>query len=252
MQFDISFPGAFLAGLLSFLSPCVLPLVPPYLCFLAGSTLDELTQGGGDDPLLPRRVAVASVLFVAGFTTVFVILGASASALRPYLTGRFSLFGVNFGMAEIAGIVIILFGLHFLGLVRIPLLHREARYRHQTLPPGIFGAYLIGLAFAFGWTPCIGPVLAAIIAVASTGDGVGSGMTLLGVYSAGLGVPFILAGFAVRPFIALMTRFRRHLAHVEKAMGGLLVLTGAFFVLGWFERGAFFLLETFPALGELG
>ncbi len=253
MELDISFPGAFLAGLLSFLSPCVLPLVPPYLCFLAGTTFDELTEGhNAEDPYLPRRVLIASMLFVAGFTTVFVILGASASTLRPYLLARFELFGFSFGMAEIAGAVIVLFGLHFLGLFRIPLLHRQASYHHDTLPPGIFGAYLIGVAFAFGWTPCIGPVLATIIAVASTGDSVGSGMTLLGVYSAGLGVPFILAAFAVRPFIRFVTCFRRHLAHVEKAMGGLLVLTGVFFILGWFERGAFFLLETFPGLGALG
>ena len=253
MQLDISLTGAFLAGLLSFLSPCVLPLVPPYLCFLAGTTLDELTEGhSAEDPYLPRRVLIASVLFVAGFTTVFVILGASASALRPYLVARFELFGLSFGMAEIAGAVIVLFGLHFLGLFRIPILHRQARYHHDTLPPGIFGAYVIGVAFAFGWTPCIGPVLATIIAVASTGDSVTAGMTLLGVYSAGLGVPFMLAAFAVRPFIRFVTRFRRHLAHVEKARGGLLVRTGMFFILGWFERGAFVLLETFPGLGELG
>jgi cytochrome c-type biogenesis protein len=252
MLFDISYPGAFLAGLLSFLSPCVLPLVPPYLCFLAGSTLDELAEGRGDNPILRRRVILSSLLFVAGFSTVFIVLGASASALRPYLTSRYELFGIDAGMAEIAGIVIILFGLHFLGIFKISLLHRQARYHHNTLPPGIFGAYLIGVAFAFGWTPCIGPVLATIIAVASSQNTIGEGMLLLGVYSAGLGVPFILAAFAVRPFIGFMSHFKRHLKYVEKTMGGLLVLTGLFFVLGWFERGAFFLLETFPSLGELG
>jgi cytochrome c-type biogenesis protein len=252
MALDISFPGAFLAGLLSFLSPCVLPLVPPYLCFLAGTTLDELTEASGDDPALPRRVVITSLLFVAGFSTVFIILGASASALRPYLVQRFELFGLTFGMAEIAGLVIILFGLHFLDILRIPFLHRHAGYRHDALPPGILGAYLIGLAFGFGWTPCIGPVLATIIAVASSQESIGAGMALLGVYSAGLGVPFILAAFAVRPFIGFVTRFRRHLRQVERVMGGLLVLTGVFFVFGWFERGAYFLLETFPGLATLG
>jgi len=252
MPLDVSYPAAMLAGLLSFLSPCVLPLVPPYLCFLAGTTLDELSEARSADPALARRVTLASILFVAGFTTVFVVLGASASAIRPYLTARFTLFGVGFGMAEIAGVIIILFGLHFLGLFRIRLLHREARYHHETRPAGILGGYLIGVAFAFGWTPCIGPVLATIIAVASVKETVGEGMALLGVYSAGLGIPFILAALAIGPFIAFLARFRRHLGKVEKAMGGLLVLTGAFFILGWFEEGAYFLLETFPALGELG
>ena len=161
--------------------------------------------------------------------------------------------GVEFGMAEIAGLIIIAFGLHFLGVYRIAFLHRHAGYHHDTLPPGIFGAYVIGVAFAFGWTPLHparfwrpssrSPPRARRSAPA---------WRLLGVYSAGLGVPFILAAFAVRPFIRFMSHFRHHLGRVEKAMGGLLVLTGAFFVLGWFERGAYFLLETFPGLAEFG
>lgn len=239
--------GVALAGLVSFLSPCVLPLVPPYLGYLGGTTIDEFTAEGGVEGHVWRRVVLASLLFVLGFTTVFVGLGAGASLFGQLIHTY------KRELEIIAGLVILLFGLHFLGLFRIGMLYREVRY-HTARHHGVsyIGAYIIGLAFAFGWTPCIGPVLATIIAVASSQDTIISGMVLLGVYSAGLGVPFILAAFAVRPFIGFMTRFRRHLGLVEKSMGGLLVLTGVFFVFGWFERGAYILLETFPGLAELG
>jgi len=240
---DVSLPAALLGGLISFLSPCVLPLVPPYLSFLAGTTFDQLQAG--DDRAVRRRAVLAALLFVAGFSTVFVLLGATASALgqvvRQYLTV----------LSTVAGLAIIAMGLHFLGVFRIGLLYREARFQVPR-PVGLWGAYLMGLAFAFGWTPCIGPILAAILAVAGSETSVAKGAVLLGVYSAGLGLPFLLAAFAMKPFAAFMKRIRGHFALVERTMGALLVLTGVAFLAGWLTDASFWLLETFPALGRLG
>jgi cytochrome c-type biogenesis protein len=239
---SVSFPAAALGGLISFLSPCVLPLVPPYLSFLAGTTFDRLNAGDG---AVRQRAVLAALLFVAGFSTVFVLLGATASALgqavRQYLDV----------LSTVAGLAIIVMGLHFLGLFRIGLFYREARFNVDK-PVGLWGAYVMGLAFAFGWTPCIGPVLAAILAVAGSEDSVAQGALLLAAYSAGLGIPFLLAAFAMRPAVALLKRMRSHFATVEKAMGVLLVLTGVAFLTGWITNMSFWLLETFPALGRLG
>jgi len=240
---DVSLPAALLGGLISFLSPCVLPLVPPYLSFLAGTTFDRLQAG--NDRAVRRRAVLAALLFVAGFTTVFVLLGATASALgqvvRQYLTV----------LSTVAGLAIIAMGLHFLGVFRIGLLYREARF-HVPRPVGLWGAYVMGLAFAFGWTPCIGPILAAILAVAGSETSVAKGALLLAVYSAGLGIPFLLAALAMKPFAAFMKRMRARFALVERTMGGLLVLTGIAFLAGWLTDASFWLLETFPALGRLG
>jgi cytochrome c-type biogenesis protein len=237
-------PAVFAAGLLSFLSPCVLPLAPPYLTYLAGATIDEMTGDGGGTALRRRAFACAG-LFVLGFSTVFVLLGATASVLGQVIRQHLDLLGT------IAGLTIILMGLHFLGLLRIGLLYREARWTGPVASGGA-GAYLMGLAFAFGWTPCIGPVLAAVLAVAGREESVGQGAALLAVYSAGLGVPFLLAAFAMRPFLAFLKRFRAHLGAVEKVMGGALVLTGLAFLTGSMSDMSFWLLETFPALGRLG
>ena len=182
---DVTYFGALLAGFLSFLSPCVLPLVPPYLCFLGGTTFDQLTGEDETPPHVYKTVIMSSVAFVLGFTTVFVILGATATAAGQLLVDNLSLLG------KIAGVVIIIAGLHFLGVLHIPMLHREARYHADARPAGLIGAYVIGLAFAFGWTPCIGPVLAAILAMAAGEDSVRQGVGLLFVYSLGLGIPFI-------------------------------------------------------------
>ncbi len=245
MGAEVTFPAAFLAGLISFLSPCVLPLVPPYLCFLAGTTLDQLT-GKDENPQLQRRVLIASAAFVIGFSTIFVLLGATASVLGQVLRQHLSLLGT------IAGVMIIIMGLHFLGLFKIGLLYREARFQTQSRPVGPGGAYLMGLAFGFGWTPCIGPVLAAILAVAAGRDSVNQGMALLAVYSAGLGVPFLLAAFGLRPFMGFMQRFRGHYQTVERVMGGMLVLTGILFLTGSINTFSFWLLDMFPALGRIG
>jgi cytochrome c-type biogenesis protein len=245
MGVDVTIWGAFLAGLLSFVSPCVLPLVPPYLCFLAGVSLDELT--GDNDEDVPRlKVFLSSLAFVLGFTAVFVALGASASMIGRLVMSYLDLFGY------IAGAIIIVMGLHFLGVFRIGMLYREARVHVETRPAGLVGAFLVGIAFALGWTPCVGPVLAAILFVAGAKDTVSSGALLLAVYSFGIGLPFLLASLFAGPFMRLMRRFRQHMGKVEKTMGALLVLTGVLFITGQMATLSYWLLETFPGLAYLG
>lgn len=237
--------GVALAGLASFLSPCVLPLVPPYLGYLGGTTLDQLTAGDGIEDKVWRRVVLASVCFVLGFTTVFVALGASASFMGQMLqTWRAEL-------AMVAGVIIILFGLHFLGVLKIPLLYREARYQAEAANASLLGAYVMGLAFAFGWTPCIGPILSAVLTLAMDQASLGAGVRLLAVYSLGLGIPFVLAAVAIRPFLSFMQRFKRHLGTLEKAMGVILVLTGLLFLTGSINGLGQWLIETFPALAQV-
>lgn len=240
---EVSIPAAVLGGLISFLSPCVLPLVPPYLSFLAGVTLDELQAG--DDWGLRRRALLTALLFVAGFSTVFVLLGATASALGQTVRQHLDVLSV------VAGIMIIVMGLHLIGLFRIGLLYREARVEVER-SASVWGAYLMGLAFAFGWTPCIGPILAAILALAGSETSVARGALLLGAYSAGLGIPFVAAALAMKPFVAFLKRVRSRFGMVEKAMGAFLVLTGLAFLFGWLSTASFWLLEAFPVLGRLG
>src|SRR3954452_25197520 len=218
MTADVSILAALFAGLISFLSPCVLPLVPPYLAFLAGSSLERLAEAE-PAPVVRRDVIVAALLFVAGFSTIFVGLGAGASVIGSML--RF----YSHELSIVAGIVIIVMGLHFLGITPIAFLYRQARIDVQK-PVGLWGAYVMGLAFAFGWTPCIGPILAAILAIAASKTTVGKGAVLLATYSIGLGLPFIIAALAVESFAAFVARFRAHLARMERVMGTLLVITG--------------------------
>jgi len=191
-------------------------------------------------------VVLSSVAFVLGFTTVFVILGATATVAGQLVAENLPL------LAKIAGVVIIIAGLHFLGVIHIPILHREARYHADTRPAGLIGAYLIGLAFAFGWTPCIGPVLGAILAVAAGEDSVSQGVSLLFVYSLGLGIPFILAAVAIRPFMSALQRFRGHLAVMEKVLGAFLVLTGILFLTNSMTLIAGWILQAFPGLATIG
>lgn len=243
---DVSYAGAFGAGLLSFLSPCVLPLVPPYLCFLSGVTLDQVTDDRAADPRIMRRVVLSALLFVLGFSTVFISLGATASAIGQLVAEYLDT------LSMVAGAVIAVLGLHFMGILRIPLLYREARFQTEAKPASFLGAYVIGLAFAFGWTPCVGPILAAILMVAGTEDSITRGVSLLGTYSAGLGIPFLVAAFAMKPFLGFMKRFRRHMQTVERVIGGLLVITGILFLTGSFGRIGYWLLEAFPILGRVG
>ena len=243
MASEVTYAAAAGAGLLSFLSPCVLPLAPPYLAFIAGTTIEELAGAG--ETRVRRDVALAGVLFVLGFSTVFVTLGATASAfgqvIRQYLDV----------LSMVAGFAIIVMGLHFMGVFRLAFLYREKRV-HIEKPVGLWGAYIMGLAFAFGWTPCIGPILAAILAVAGSEDTVFKGAALLAVYSAGLGVPFIAAALAIEPCFKFIRGFSRHFVVVERTVGVLLILTGVGFLTGGMQTASFWLLETFPALGKLG
>jgi cytochrome c-type biogenesis protein len=244
MASDVTIVAALAAGTLSFLSPCVLPLVPPYLVYLAGTSLERLADA---EPVaaVKRDTIVAALLFVAGFSTVFVSLGAGASVIGAVLRAYSDV------LATIAGIAIIVMGLHFLGLTRIDFLMREKR-AEMARPVGLWGAYAMGLAFAFGWTPCIGPILAAILAVAASEATIAKGAGLLAVYSLGLGIPFVIAALAIEPFAAFLARFRTHLATVERVMGGLLVLTGIAFLTGFISQASYWLLETVPALGKIG
>jgi cytochrome c-type biogenesis protein len=244
MSADVSIAAALFAGLLSFLSPCVLPLVPPYLVYLAGTSLERFADAE-PEPLVRRETVLAALLFVAGFSTVFIAFGASASAIGALVQAW------SAALSIVAGIAIILMGLHFLGLTRFAVLMREKR-APMPRPVGLWGAYAMGLAFAFGWTPCIGPILAAILAVAASEATVAKGAGLLAVYSLGLGIPFVIAAFAVEPFAAFLVRFRARLAMVERVMGGLLVLTGIAFLTGFISQASFWLLEAFPVLGRIG
>jgi cytochrome c-type biogenesis protein len=240
---NVTIVAALLAGMLSFLSPCVLPLVPPYLVYLTGASLERFADKE-DAPQVRRETIIAALLFVLGFATVFVAFGASASAIGALLRAY------SYVLGKIAGIVIIVMGLHFLGVTRIAFLMQERRLAVQK-PVGLWGAYLMGLAFAFGWTPCIGPILGAILAIAGSQGTVARGAGLLAVYSLGLGIPFIVAAFAAEAFAAFLAGFRAHLHMVEKAMGGLLVLAGIAFFTGWITDLGSWLLAAFPALNRL-
>jgi cytochrome c-type biogenesis protein len=241
---EISITVAFIAGLVSFLSPCVLPLVPPYLIYLTGATIEHIaTEETASSSR--RAVMISAGIFVLGFSTVFIALGASASLIGALIHAW------SAQLAVVAGILIILMGLHFLGLTQIGLLMREGRLPIPK-PVGRWGAYVMGLAFAFGWTPCIGPILAAILSVAAAEATVARGAFLLAIYSAGLGIPFLIAAFMVEQFSALFTRMKRHLATVERAMGVLMILTGIGFLTGTVSNLSIWLLETFPGMQNIG
>ncbi|HFC05465.1 MAG TPA: cytochrome c biogenesis protein CcdA [Rhizobiales bacterium] len=245
MASEVTILAAFGAGVVSFLSPCVLPLVPPYLSFLAGSSLEELTNKSSDG-VARKRVIISSFIFILGFSTVFIALGASASVIGQLLREYMDV------LSKIAGIVIIIMGLHFLGIFKFALLNKDTRYQQQSRPRGMFGSYAIGLAFALGWTPCIGPILAVILSFAASEESVAKGAFLLAVYSAGLGIPFLASAFAVNGFLGFMKRFRKHLGTVEKVMGGLLVLTGIMFLTGTMQTLSYWMLEAFPGLANIG
>ena len=244
MNGNVPILTALIAGVVSFLSPCVLPLVPPYLVFLAGTSLERLADAE-PEPRVRRETVLAAALFVLGFSTVFIALGASASVIGSLVRAY------SGTLSTVAGVVIIVMGLHFLGITPIALLHRQKRLE-LAKPVGLWGAYIIGLAFAFGWTPCIGPILAAILAVAASEQTVTKGAGLLAVYSLGLGIPFMIAAFAIEPFAAFLARFKNYLHRVEQAMGALLVLTGIAFLTGSINQMSVWILEAFPVLGKIG
>ena len=228
MEENVTLLAAFGAGILSFISPCVLPLIPGYLSYISGLSLDEMrgtTNRGvavavAAPPHVRRRVLVSSLAFILGFSLVFVALGASASAIGHFVLAKKTLF------SRVAGAVIVIFGLHTMGLLRIEWLYQEKRVQTQRKPGGPFGALLVGIAFAFGWTPCIGPILAGILAIAATRNGVGEGVRLLAAYSLGLGVPFFATALAINRFFGAMARIRRYYHAIELVSGGLLVVIG--------------------------
>lgn len=241
---DVSIPAALAAGIISFLSPCVLPLVPPYLIYLTGATIEHVANDE-ESRASKRAVMLSALVFVLGFSTVFVALGASASLIGGLIRAW------STQLSIVAGIAIILMGLHFLGLTRIGFLMREGRLPIPK-PVGLWGAYVMGLAFAFGWTPCIGPILAAILSVAASETTVMKGAGLLAVYSAGLGIPFLIAAFMVEQFSSVLARMKKHLATVERVMGVLMILVGIGFLTGAVTDVSIWLLETFPALQNFG
>lgn len=241
---NVSIPAALIAGLVSFLSPCVLPLVPPYLIYLTGATIEHVESD--EPPAVSRRaIMLSAALFVLGFSTVFVALGASASLIGGLIRAW------SAQLSVLAGIVIIVMGLHFLGLTRIGLLMKEGRLPIPK-PVGLWGAYVMGLAFAFGWTPCIGPILAAILSMAAAEATVAKGAGLLAVYSAGLGIPFLIAALMVEQFSNLFARMKGHLVTVERAMGVLMIIAGIGFLTGAISNVSIWLLETFPGLQTIG
>ncbi|MCX7346441.1 MAG: cytochrome c biogenesis protein CcdA [Alphaproteobacteria bacterium] len=246
MTLDVTLGMALLAGIISFLSPCVLPLVPPYLCFITGASLEQLSEREGSMAVQRRRTLLAALFFVLGFSTVFILMGVSASYVGQLLRAWLPV------LAQVAGVFIILMGLNFLGVFKLGFLSREKRYHAETRPAGLIGAYGVGLAFAFGWTPCIGPVLAMILTLAATEQDMARGAGLLAVYSAGLGIPFLLAAAGIGTFLGFFRRFRSQMRNVERAMGLLLVLTGVMFLTGYMQAFSYWLIEQFPWLATIG
>ncbi|MDQ6987595.1 MAG: cytochrome c biogenesis protein CcdA [Mariprofundaceae bacterium] len=242
-MFEVSFAGALLAGLLSFLSPCVLPLVPAYLSYISGVSVDALKTEASD---VRRRAMLQSLWFILGFSLVFIALGASATIFGQWLLSHMQQLG------KIAGIVIFIFGLHYTGLIRIPFLMFDAHMDTSRIKgTRATGAIVLGSAFAFGWTPCVGPILGTILAMAGAQDQVLHGIALLAVYSIGLGVPFLLAAAATNHFIGWMQRFRRHLHLVEIISGILLMAVGILIFIGSFSILAGWLISYVPFLADI-
>ena len=232
---NVSFLTAFAAGLISFLSPCVLPLVPGYISIISGFSLDQL-KDDQQKATLRRTLLINSMMFILGFSITFITLGASATWLGQVLASRMQL------LYRIAGLVIIVFGVHLLGIIKINFLYRDKRFHNVEKPRGLLGALVLGLAFAFGWTPCIGPILAAILTIASTKEAIGEGVALLAVYSMGLGIPFLLTSLGLNQFLKFYGRFKRHFRAVEMASGALVIAVGVLILTnnlsrlaGWFS-----------------
>ena len=243
---DISFGGAILAGLLSFLSPCVLPMVPFYLCYMAGISMSDLQGDGEIDRATIRKLVWSSIAFALGVTTIFVLLGLGATALGQ----AFRMWKEQ--LSYVAAGVLIIFGLHFLGVMRIPFLYREARLEARSDPTTIFGSYVMGLAFGFGWTPCVGPALAAILMVASGMGDLWRGGLLLLVYGLSMTLPFVIAAFFARPFLGWMRRNQKFLPWVEKIMGAMLILFAVLIATNSVNYIANLMIEYVPWFSTIG
>ncbi len=246
-MFDVTFFGAFVAGLLSFLSPCILPIVPFYLSYLAGVGMNQISADAEVSHSIRRRAFLAACMFALGVIAVFMALGATASVFGQMVRDYFDI------LRYLAAAVIIAMGLHFLGVIRIGFLYRQFRAEAgETSNVSLIGAFVIGLAFAFGWTPCVGPVLAAILFMAGGQETAGQGAALLFTYGVGMTAPFILAALFIAPFMRFMARFRKHLGTVEKVMGLLLILFGVLIATNSINYIAFWMLETFPVFMRIG
>jgi len=242
-MFDVGIGAAFLAGLLSFVSPCVLPIVPPSLAYIAGVSFAQLESDAGR---ANRRVVLAAVFFVLGFTTVFIALGATANVIGQRIAQYFDV------LAIVAGALIIFMGLHFIGVFRLAFLYRDTRVEVRRKPPGLLGAFVMGLAFAFGWSPCVGPVLTMILFVAGAEETALRGAGLLGVYSLGIGLPFIVAALFAPRFLNWSYRVKKYMRAIEVAIGCLLILTGILFMTGSMRFIAEWLLNTFSVFKSIG
>ena len=241
---EISYFYVVLAGLLSFLSPCVLPIVPGYLCFLAGTSLDKIASG--EDASKERNVFYFALSFVFGFSTVFILLGASATLLSGLIYEYLDILRV------VGGIIIIIFGVHFMQIIQLPFLNRDTRYQIESYRPGIVGSYVIGLSFAFGWTPCIGPILGSVLSIAASSETVTYGIVLLMLYSAGLGIPFLLAAYAINGFMRFLSKIRNYIRAIEIFTGVLLVIFGILILTNRIQELAFFFIKYFPFLTQFG
>lgn len=243
---EISFLGALAAGLLSFFTPCVLPMVPFYLSYMGGLSMAELRGDGRIAPGAQRRLLVSAVVFAMGVTTVFMLLGMGATALG-------SLFGQYLQpLSWVAAAILLVFGLHFLGVIRVPLLYREARMESRAEASTLLGAYLMGLAFGFGWTPCVGPALASILMIASGMGNIWHGAALLFVYGVGMTGPFIVAALFAKPFLGFVQRHRSAFAWVEKGMGAMLILFAVLIATGGVNLIGQWMIETFPGFATIG
>ncbi|MEO0390827.1 MAG: cytochrome c biogenesis protein CcdA [Pseudomonadota bacterium] len=246
-MFDVTFFGALLAGLLSFVSPCILPIVPFYLSYLAGVGMNQISAEAEISAAVRRRAFASACLFALGVITVFVGLGATATAFGQAVRNYFDI------LRWVAAAIIIAMGLHFVGVIRIGLLYRQFRADiGQTSNVSLAGAYVIGLAFAFGWTPCVGPVLAAILFTAAGQDSAAQGAALLFVYGLGMTLPFIAAALFIGPFMRWMAGFRRHLGTIEKGMGVLLILFGVLIATNSVNIIAQWMLDYVPWFQTIG
>jgi len=243
---DISYAGAALAGLLSFFTPCILPMVPFYLCYMAGISMSELREDGAIATGAQKRLVVSAIFFALGVSTIFVLLGMGATALgQTFAQWRQPL-------SYAAAAVLLVFGLHFLGVIRIGLLYREARIESTAEPTTVIGAYVMGLAFGFGWTPCVGPALAAILMVASGMGDIWQGGSLLLVYGLAMTAPFVVAALFAKPFLGWMQRNRKYLGHVEKVMGVMLIIFAVLIATNAVNLIADAMIRWFPGFMSIG
>lgn len=241
---DISIISAFLAGLISFISPCVLPIVPAYISFISGVSLDELRT---DTSAKNRsKVIINSLVFILGFSIVFVLLGAAASSVGNFILQKQVI------LQRIAGVIIIIFGLHLTGIIKLKFLLYEKRVNTQTKSMGLFSTLLIGMAFAFGWSPCLGPILSGILGLAAMEEHLYRGVLLLGVYSLGLGIPFFLTAIATDKALNFFNKIKKHMRKVEIISGLFLIIIGIAIMFNFFTLFSSYINQLFPALQNIG